>query len=124
MATAHPDRNLISSSDVEGTSVYDTGRKSIGSVDHLMIDKASDQVRHAVISFGGFLGLAERHHPLPWSALRYDVGLGCYVTSVTQDQLRDAPAFRDSSWTDRTWETQTHRHYGARPHSDDVRPGT
>jgi hypothetical protein len=30
----------------------------IGKVDHLMIDKISGQVRYAIMSFGGFLGLS------------------------------------------------------------------
>ena len=119
MATAHPDRSLISSTDVEGTSVYDTGRNNIGTIDHLMIDKVSGTVRYGVISFGGFLGMGQSHHPLPWSALRYDTSLGGYVTSVTEQQLKDSPQFSDDSWSDRSWETRMHQHYGARPYWDD-----
>ena len=44
-ATAHPDWRLISSEDVEGTTVYDMSGNQIGSVDHLMIDKVSGRVR-------------------------------------------------------------------------------
>lgn len=119
MATAHPDRSLISSSDVEGTSVYGTDRNNIGTIDHLMIDKVSGNVRYAVIGFGGLLGMGESHHPLPWSALRYDPGLGGYVTSVSEKELRDAPQFSDDSWSDRKWESQVHQHYRARPYWDD-----
>jgi len=39
-ATAHPDRRLISSEDVQGTNVYGIGDESIGEIDHLLIDKA------------------------------------------------------------------------------------
>ena len=28
------------------------------------------------MSFGGFLGIGDRYHPLPWSALNYDPGRG------------------------------------------------
>ena len=48
-----------------------TGNK-IGEIDHLMIDKVSGNVRYAVMSFGGFLGLGHSHYPLPWNALQYD----------------------------------------------------
>ena len=47
-ATAHPNRNLISSEDVEGTGVYDAAGKSIGEIDHLMIDKMSGRIAYAV----------------------------------------------------------------------------
>ena len=68
-ATAHPDRRLISSEDVEGTEVYGLGDEVVGEIDHLLIEKVSGRVAYAVMSFGGFLGLAHSHYPIPWSAL-------------------------------------------------------
>ena len=64
-ATAHPDRRLISSEDVQGTDVYGIGDKAIGQIDHLLIEKISGRVAYAVMSFGGFLGLAHSHYPIP-----------------------------------------------------------
>ena len=52
-ATIHPNHQLISSEDVEGTTVYDMKGTKIGEVDHLMIDKVSGRVTYAVMSFGG-----------------------------------------------------------------------
>ena len=115
-ATAHPKRRLVSSEAVEGTEVYGIGNQAIGEVDHLMIEKVSGRVVYAVISFGGFLGLAHSHYPIPWSALTYDTTLGGFRTGIREEQLKDAPAFSDDSWTDRDWETRTHRHYGAPPY--------
>src|SRR6187399_470019 len=65
-ATAHPDRRLISSEDVQGTNVYGIGDESIGEIDHLLIDKVSGRVLNSVMSFGGFLGLGHSHYPIPW----------------------------------------------------------
>lgn len=117
-ATAHPDHRLISSEDVQGTVVYGVDDKSIGEVDHLLIDKQSGRVAYAVMSFGGFLGLAHSHYPIPWSALKYDSALDGYRTGITEAQLRDAPDFSDDAWSDRSWESQTHRHYGASTYWD------
>ena len=64
-ATAHPDRRLISSEDVQGTEVYGAGDKAIGEIDHLPIEKVSGRVTYAVMSFGGFLGLGHSHYPIP-----------------------------------------------------------
>ncbi len=47
-----------------------------------MLDKVSGQAAYAVMSFGGFLGVGERYHPLPWKRLRYDVTLGGYVVDL------------------------------------------
>jgi len=82
MGTAQPEFNMISREDVEGTTVYDPNGNEIGKVDHLMIDKISGQVRYAIMSFGGFLGLGHSHYPLPWSSLTYDKGRNGYTTNA------------------------------------------
>ena len=115
-ATAHPNHQLISSEDVEGTHVYGVDGKKIGEIDHLMIDKISGRVTYAVISFGGFLGLGHSHYPVPWAALKYDPNLGGYITGITEEKLKDAPAFSDDAWSDRSWEAQVHKHYNAPPY--------
>jgi len=96
---------LIASDRVEGTAVCrpDTGR-SIGTIQRLMIDKQTGQVAYAVMTFGGFLGLGERHFPIPWSALRYDPRWEGYVTDITAEQLKDSPshaADEEFDWGDR-----------------------
>ena len=115
-ATAHPNKQLISSEDVHGTEVYGADRKHIGEVDHLMIDKESGRVAYVVISFGGFMGLGHSHYPIPWGALTYDTQLGGFRTNITEQQLKDAPAFSDDSWSDRSWEKQTYDHYKVQPY--------
>jgi hypothetical protein len=63
---------LIASSKVEGTEVYSRNGEHLGEVYNFMVDKFTGQVAYAVMSFGGFLGIGERYHPLPWKALDYD----------------------------------------------------
>jgi PRC-barrel domain len=122
-ATTHPNRNLISSEDVQGTAVYGPGDEKVGDIDHLMIEKISGRVAYAVMSFGGFLGLGHSHYPIPWSALKYDTALQGYRTGITESQLKDAPQFSDDSWGDRGWETRLHQHYGAPYYWDTVPRG-
>jgi hypothetical protein len=57
-----------------------------------MVDKRSGHVAYAMMSFGGWLGMGESYHPLPWSALTYDTDLGGYRVSVSKDRLRNAPS--------------------------------
>jgi sporulation protein YlmC with PRC-barrel domain len=115
-ATAHPNRQLISSEDVEGTDVFDKNGNKIGEIDHLMIEKVSGRIPYAVIGFGGFLGLGHSHYPIPWGALTYDEKLGGYSTNISEQQLKDAPEFSDDSWTSRDWEARVHTHYNVRPY--------
>ena len=107
---------LIESDRVEGTTVYDPSENNIGSIKRLMIEKISSHVAYAVMSFGGFLGMGEEEHTIPWNKLTYDTNLGGYRTDITEEQLRGAPTFyrdRDYNWTDRGREKELHDYYGA-----------
>jgi sporulation protein YlmC with PRC-barrel domain len=85
--------SLISSEKVRGTSVYNSAGDDLGSIHDLMIDKHSGRVAYAVMSFGGFLGIGEMYHPLPWNALTYDEAKGGYNIDLTPEQLRGAPNY-------------------------------
>lgn len=108
----HAASPVISSDRVNGTAVFGADGRQIGTVDHLVIDKASGRIVYAVMSFGGFLGLAQDHYPIPWAALRYDTALGGYVTGITEDQIRGAPATAEDWAADRRWEEAAHSHFG------------
>ena len=65
----HP---FILASRVVGTAVYDRSGEKLGHVDDLTIEKLGGRTLYAIMSFGGFLGIGERFHPVPWSLLDYD----------------------------------------------------
>jgi hypothetical protein len=111
--------SLISSDKVEGTTVYDRRGEKLGSIHSVMIDKISGKVAYAVMSFGGFLGIGDRYHPLPWHVLTYDTGEGGYVVDVDQSKLEKAPTYGASetpNWSDRRWGQHVHDYYGERPY--------
>jgi len=83
--------DVISAERVQGTDVYGSTRERLGSIDGLMIDKRSGQVRYAVLEFGGFLGLGANRYPLPWQMLKYDTALDGYLVPLTRDMLDEAP---------------------------------
>ncbi|MDD7972792.1 PRC-barrel domain-containing protein [Roseinatronobacter alkalisoli] len=74
----------------------------------------SGRVSYAVMSFGGFLGIGERYHPLPWDTLDYDTALGGYVVNIPREQLEGGPSFaRDEDpWVDPEYDRRVHGHYG------------
>src|SRR3546814_636637 len=82
---------LISSRRVEGTPVYDRQDERLGESRSAMIEKKSGKVADAVLSFGGFLGMKEHVHPVPWEMLTYDVDMDAYLVDLTRDQLKNAP---------------------------------
>ncbi|WP_238313853.1 PRC-barrel domain-containing protein [Methylobacterium crusticola] len=110
---------LIASDRVEGTAVRRPNGDSIGRIERLMIEKTTGKVVYAVMSFGGFLGIGEGYHTIPWQTLRFDPQMDAYVLDLTEDQLRAAPAAtpdgNDPSY-DRTWEEHVHRYFNATPY--------
>jgi len=92
----------ISAQKVKGTTVYNLAGEKLGSVEDVMIDKVSGRAIYAVMSFGGFLGMGEKHHPLPWATLKYDMQKGGYVVNLDKKQLEGAPSYDRGSefkWT-------------------------
>jgi hypothetical protein len=105
---------LIESDRVEGTAVYDRNDNHIGSIKRLMIEKKTGKVAYTVMSFGGFLGIGEEEHTIPWNKLDYDTRLGGFRTDITEEQLRAAPTFhrdRDYDWSDRERERELHDYW-------------
>jgi len=110
---------LISADKVEGTAVYNPADEKIGKIENIMIDKQSGKVAYAVMSFGGFLGIGDKHYPLPWSMLNYDTRRGGYVVNLDKKVLEGAPSYgpRDRiDWDDQTWGRRVHDYYGIAPY--------
>jgi hypothetical protein len=111
--------SLIAADKVQGTSVYNAAGENLGSIHDLMIDKKSGNVAYAIMSFGGFLGIGNDFHPLPWSVLRYDPTLGGYVVNLDRRQLEGAPSYAEDAepeWGDREYERKIHDYYGVGPY--------
>jgi sporulation protein YlmC with PRC-barrel domain len=92
MTTAMGHTSAIRAKKVIGTQVKDTSGRKIGQIEDVVLDKGSNSIMFAVVGFGGFLGMAEKFHPIPWSSLDYDEGESSYVVGYTKEQLQAAPA--------------------------------
>ncbi|MBN9082681.1 MAG: PRC-barrel domain-containing protein [Rhizobiales bacterium] len=95
--------SLIAAGKVTGTRVFNTDGEALGEIYDIMIDKQSGKIAYAVMSFGGFLSIGERYHPLPWNSLKYDVRQGGYVVGLTRQELEGAPTFAQTEhlgWAD------------------------
>lgn len=109
---------LISSRRVEGTPVYNRDAEKLGTIHSVMIEKRSGKVAYAVLSFGGFLGIHEHVHPVPWDLLTYDVDLDGYVVDLTREQIAKAPSLRLDEADrprDRSYDEEMSGYYGRLP---------
>src|SRR5262245_58729181 len=117
-ATQQP-HSLIASDRVEGTPVRRSNGEKIGTIKRLMIDKLSGNVAYAVLNFGGFLGMGQKHAPIPWARLRYDRLLGAYQLDLSNEELSRAPAVgadEEFDWGDRSREVEIHNYYRVPPY--------
>src|SRR5229473_4661453 len=78
---------LIASDRIEGTPVRRSNGKKIGTIQRLMIDKLSGNVAYAVLSFGGFVGMGQKHLPIPWARLKYDLVQEAYALDLTDEEI-------------------------------------
>lgn len=115
-ASGENQSKLISADRVAGTDVYDHAGERLGEVQSIMIDKISGKVAYVMISFGGVLGIGEKHHPLPWDMLEYDMQCDGYRVDMDLADLEGAPSYdRDGlAGFDSSGGDAVDRHYGGK----------
>lgn len=114
MNTTAETSGLIAASKVNGTPVYNADGEQIGKIFDLLLDKNDGNVAYALISFGGFLGMRNSYHPIPWPVLRYDTRVGGYGVNLSNEQLEAAPSFTTENapnWNDRAYDKRVYNYY-------------
>jgi PRC-barrel domain len=97
-----------------GLNAYARDGKKIGVVEQLMIDMFSGQARYAVLSFGGFLGLGQKYHPVPFELLRLSTDGAGYVIDIDQTMIDGSPSYRldDAPAFDEAYGSRIASYYG------------
>lgn len=106
---------LVGADRFDGLPVLNTEGGEVGRIRTLIIDKRSGRVAYAVVTFGGFLGVAEQHHPVPWTRFTYDAESDGFVTRLTREDLEKAPTCDpegDDPWQDDMWTRRIDNHFG------------
>lgn len=88
---------LISADDIRGKAVHGRDGDKLGTIAKLILDERTGQIAYVILSTGGFLGLGQSYHPIPWSAFRFDETEGGYVANIDKRLLEGAPSFRPDS---------------------------
>jgi sporulation protein YlmC with PRC-barrel domain len=84
---------LLAASEIKGAKVTNFQNQDIGDIDELLIEPATGQVRFAVLSVGGFLGLGSTKVAVPWLAFQFgnDGSKTKYLLDATRERLEKAP---------------------------------
>jgi sporulation protein YlmC with PRC-barrel domain len=109
---------LIAASQVNGTTVYNLAGEKLGSIYDVILEKQSGQVEFAIMSFGGFLGIGDSYHPLPWNLLSYEPAQEGYVVDIDRRRLEGAPTYAANEaglWDDPAYGRRVTDYYGGMP---------
>ena len=116
MTTASPyvdDAHLMSGSGLSGQALFDRAGDKLGVIKDFYVNKLTGQVEFVVGATGGFLGVGEKFHPLPWALLRYNSTPEGYGVLVAKEDIRAAPAYDKDQLNSAHygWGDQVHRYF-------------
>ena len=114
-----PGPGLMAASTLDGNKVMSSDGGHIGKISRIMLDVRGGRIAYAVLSSGGFLGIGDTLHAIPWSALTLDTDDKCFLLDAPAEQIRNAPSFDQDNWpsmADIQWGTSVHAYYNRSPY--------
>ncbi|MEX3814998.1 PRC-barrel domain-containing protein [Paraburkholderia sp. BR13439] len=114
-----PGPDVMSADTLDGNKVITTDGEHVGKISDIMLDVRGGRVAYAVLSEGGFLGMGDTLHAIPWNALTLDTAEKCFRVDITAQRIKDDPGFDKDHWpsmADPAWGTELHKYYNRRPY--------
>lgn len=109
--------DFLSASTIKTDRVINAAGEDLGRIEELMIDIENGRVAYAVMSFGGFLGMADKLFAIPWQALSIRLHEHAFVLDIPRDVLERAEGFDKSKWPlTREELSRTYTYYGYQPY--------
>jgi sporulation protein YlmC with PRC-barrel domain len=75
-------------------TAYGRDGSKLGRVEQFVMDMFSGRIEYAVLSFGGFLGLGQKYHPIPFSSLRVSTDGAGFIIDVDKVLIDGSPSYR------------------------------
>jgi sporulation protein YlmC with PRC-barrel domain len=107
-------------SDLMDLDVRDARGKTVGSVEDLVIDVETGNVRYVAVAYGGFAGLGDKLFAIPLKQFKVkkdtDDDVDFLSTNLSEEKLKNAPGFDEKNspaMASRTqWTQQVDKYYG------------
>jgi sporulation protein YlmC with PRC-barrel domain len=102
-----------------GAKVINAAQEDLGKIEDLVIDARNSRVAYAILSFGGVLGMGDKHFAIPWEALSFDLSQKVAVLDIDKDRLKNAPGFDKDDWPDlanEKWGVEVYDYYRCKPY--------
>lgn len=114
-----PGPDVMAAATLDGNKVMSSDGEHVGKISDIMLDVRGGRIAYAVLSTGGFLGMGDTLHAIPWSALTLDTDDKCFVIDAPAERIRNAPGFDKDHWpsmADMQWGTTVHAYYNRTPY--------
>jgi hypothetical protein len=109
--------DFLSASTIKSDRVINTAGEDLGRIEELMIDLENGRVAYAVLSFGGFLGMADKLFAIPWQAFTPRPHEHAFLLDIPRDVLEKAEGFDKENWPLTREELfRTYTYYGYQPY--------
>jgi len=108
---------FLTASTIKGEKVINKDGEHLGKIEDLMIDFENRRVVYAILSFGGFLGIGDKHFAIPLEALSHRPNENAFTLDVSKDVLEKAEGFdKDYIPSSREELASIYTHYGYKPY--------
>ncbi|MGB9929184.1 MAG: PRC-barrel domain-containing protein [Methanosarcina sp.] len=109
--------HFLSASTIRSDRVVNTAGEDLGKIEELMIDLQDGRVAYAVLSFGGFMGMADKLFAIPWQALSLRAHEHAFTLDIPKEVLERAEGFDKNNWPlSREELSRTYTYYGYQPY--------
>lgn len=101
-----PGPEIMAAATLDGNKVVSSDGEHVGKISDIMLDVRSGRVAYAVLSKGGFLGMGNTLHAIPWGALTLDTAEKCFRVDIAAQRIKDDRGLDKDHWpskADQTW---------------------
>lgn len=110
---------LHAEDEIINASITNMEQEDLGSIDALVVDLTTHRVAYAIVSFGGFLGIGDTLHAVPFKALQTRPLFDGLVLDITRSQLEHLRGFEREqlpNFADEQWSRSVHRDFSITPY--------
>jgi sporulation protein YlmC with PRC-barrel domain len=109
--------DFLSASTIKTDRVVNAAGEDLGRIEELIIDLENGKIAYAVLSFGGFLGMADKFFAIPWQAFTLRPHEHAFLLDIPRDVLEKAEGFDKDNWPlTREELSRTYTYYGYQPY--------
>ena len=112
---------VLSASTLKGDRVTNVNGEDLGRVEEIMIDLERARVAYVVLSFGSHVRGKDKLFAVPWEVLSISHHDKKFILNVSEETLKEAPAFDKKNWPDSadlSWLADVYACYRCSPYWD------